>query len=234
MTSLIWVFLLLAAIVWALLLQSRRFKRFLASHGIKRALLVIAHPDDEAMFFVPLLRRLTALKVEVAVLCLTNGNSRQREAELAESCRRLGVHKHFVSTFLKDGMKEVWDLQAGWKAVSGLIAAAGPDAMFTFDQGGVSGHLNHSSTHQLIVGNRESLGRKPILSLVTFPIWRKYAVPLHLLFLLTESLSGLVAVSFAPWENWRAMSAHQSQYVWFRRLFVAFSSYTYQNSFRIE
>lgn len=218
----------------ALIYQSKRFSRLLVSNGVKRALIVIAHPDDEAMFFVPLIRRLVEMKVEVRLLCLTNGNSETREAELAESCRVLGIGGHTVTTFLKDGMKEAWDLESAWKRVGRLIEEANPDAVFTFDKDGVSGHINHSSTNQLIVSNRESLGNKLVFTLTTYQIWRKYVLPVHLLFLLTETVFGLSVFSFVPWLNWKAMSSHKSQYVWFRRLFVAFSSYTYHNSFRME
>lgn len=38
-----------------------------------RVLLVVAHPDDETMFFSPLLLSLTLFGVPVHVLCLSNG-----------------------------------------------------------------------------------------------------------------------------------------------------------------
>ena len=38
-----------------------------------------------------------------------------------------------------------------------------------------------------------------------------------------------------PALNWRAMASHTSQFVWYRRLFVVFSCYTYVNTLkRIE
>ncbi|KAL6579186.1 hypothetical protein OROMI_009402 [Orobanche minor] len=36
-------------------------------------------------------------------------------------------------------------------------------------------------------------------------------------------------VSFDPRTSYAAMAQHYSQWVWFRKLFVAFSSYTYVN-----
>lgn len=35
-----------------------------------------------------------------------------------------------------------------------------------------------------------------------------------------------------PWINWHAMATHESQFVWYRRLFVVFSCYTYVNRIR--
>ncbi|RPB29756.1 LmbE-like protein [Terfezia boudieri ATCC MYA-4762] len=60
-------------------------------------LLLISHPDDEAMFFSPTLLSLTApdLNNDVRVICLSSGNSdgvgNIRTSELVESCRRLGI-----------------------------------------------------------------------------------------------------------------------------------------------
>jgi N-acetylglucosaminylphosphatidylinositol deacetylase len=34
----------------------------------------------------------------------------------------------------------------------------------------------------------------------------------------------------APWLAWRAMRAHRSQFVWYRRLHVLLSRYTYVNT----
>ncbi len=45
--------------------------------AIKRALLVIAHPDDESLFFVPSVRSLVQDGWEVGMLCLSNGEFRE-------------------------------------------------------------------------------------------------------------------------------------------------------------
>jgi N-acetylglucosaminylphosphatidylinositol deacetylase len=36
-----------------------------------------------------------------------------------------------------------------------------------------------------------------------------------------------------PSLNWKVMAAHQSQFVWYRRLFVVFSCYTYCNKLKL-
>jgi N-acetylglucosaminylphosphatidylinositol deacetylase len=41
----------------------------------RRALLVIAHPDDESMFFAPTLHSLHSQGASVRILCLSNGKS---------------------------------------------------------------------------------------------------------------------------------------------------------------
>src|ERR1700761_638697 len=63
----------------------------------KRILLLIAHPDDEAMFFAPTLRRLTQpdLGNQVLVLCFSSGDAdglgEVRKKELKKSALMLGV-----------------------------------------------------------------------------------------------------------------------------------------------
>ena len=42
-----------------------------------------------------------------------------------------------------------------------------------------------------------------------------------------------VVLSPRPWQVWHAMAAHHSQFVWFRRLFVCCSRFTFVNSFKI-
>jgi hypothetical protein len=97
--------------------------------------LVIAHPDDEAMFFTPTILALLKQKdVIIHVLCLSTGNAdgigKQRTKELGKSCKVLGIStddqldeiatpKELESTektvvivnseSLRDGMKEKWE-----------------------------------------------------------------------------------------------------------------------------
>ncbi|XP_059126869.1 N-acetylglucosaminyl-phosphatidylinositol de-N-acetylase isoform X4 [Peromyscus eremicus] len=60
-----------------------------------RALLVIAHPDDEAMFFAPTVLGLARLEQRVFLLCFSTGNyynqGEIRRKELLQSCDVLGI-----------------------------------------------------------------------------------------------------------------------------------------------
>ena len=63
----------------------------------KRILLLIAHPDDEAMFFAPTVLRLTdpSLGNHLKILCLSTGNAdglgETRKKELEKSALLLGL-----------------------------------------------------------------------------------------------------------------------------------------------
>ncbi|EAX04497.1 phosphatidylinositol glycan, class L, isoform CRA_a [Homo sapiens] len=60
-----------------------------------RTLLVIAHPDDEAMFFAPTVLGLARLRHWVYLLCFSAGNyynqGETRKKELLQSCDVLGI-----------------------------------------------------------------------------------------------------------------------------------------------
>ena len=100
-------------------------------------LLIIAHPDDESMFFVPALRNILCLDGEqltpkIQILCLSNGDYRDvsdgpiRTNELCKACSLLGIIEEKncppvaaedeVSAVvvlddkrMKDGPNEVWN-----------------------------------------------------------------------------------------------------------------------------
>lgn len=87
----------------------------------KRIVLLIAHPDDESMFFSPTVTKLTepALENHVKILCLSSGNAdglgETRKAELESAAVKLGLRGRedvFIVDDLarfRDGMQERWD-----------------------------------------------------------------------------------------------------------------------------
>ena len=85
----------------------------------KRIILLIAHPDDEAMFFAPSLLHLTSpdLGNHLKILCLSTGNAdglgATRRKELEKSALTLGVRRRedvFImdDTRFADGMQNTW------------------------------------------------------------------------------------------------------------------------------
>jgi N-acetylglucosaminylphosphatidylinositol deacetylase len=91
--------------------------------GGKTICLVIAHPDDEAMFFSPTLRRLTAPELGniVLILCFSTGDADGlgaiRRKELTESALQLGVREaqHVICLDqpedFPDSMTATWDAE---------------------------------------------------------------------------------------------------------------------------
>ncbi|KAK4965443.1 N-acetylglucosaminyl-phosphatidylinositol de-N-acetylase [Elasticomyces elasticus] len=131
----------------------------------KRICLLIAHPDDEAMFFAPTVQWLTrpALGNQVLILCLSSGDAdglgHVRKEELRKSALMLGVKssEHVVvieDAKLPDSMTADWDPKLIASILTGYFAptvasgstTAAPqvslDAIITFDKQGYTGLRN--------------------------------------------------------------------------------------------
>ncbi|KAM3423485.1 hypothetical protein BST61_g913 [Cercospora zeina] len=157
------------ALILALWLFTAYMTRSFPTLVGKRICLVIAHPDDEAMFFAPTLRHLSnpELGNQLVIICFSSGDAAGlghiRKKELVASARILGVRKpeeHVVvleDQNFRDSMTATWDaklisqtlLKAFAPNASRTPAHTAPEAsvdvLITFDEGGVSGHPNHIS-----------------------------------------------------------------------------------------
>lgn len=102
----------------------------------KRICLLIAHPDDEAMFFSPTLLALTDERLgnHVKILCLSTGNAdnlgQTRKQELLSSAVILGLRSPadvFVldSPLFPDSMTSSWDPTEVAKVLFSAFASAG-------------------------------------------------------------------------------------------------------------
>lgn len=136
----------------------------------RRICLLIAHPDDEAMFFAPALLSLTRPELgnHVKIFCLSSGNAdglgEIRKKELVNSAMMLGLRSPedvlvLEDARFQDSMAAKWDP----KAIASLLtstfapkmakisAKTAPesniDILITFDKGGVSSHPNHISLY---------------------------------------------------------------------------------------
>jgi N-acetylglucosaminylphosphatidylinositol deacetylase len=97
----------------------------------------------------------------------------------------------------------------------------------TFDNGGVSHHPNHIDVH---LSCMELYKRKTLdfdmYTLTTVPMFRKYDAFIDI-FLTDENEVNYFLPS--PFEAVTALMIHHSQFVWYRKLFMAFSRYVYYN-----
>mmetsp|Transcript_30405 Transcript_30405/g.41947 ORF Transcript_30405/g.41947 Transcript_30405/m.41947 type:complete len:174 (+) Transcript_30405:416-937(+) len=147
---------------------------------------------------------------------------------------------------LQDGPLNKWSPALILEYIQEEIDKNGIEEILTFDEGGASSHPNHIAVFHAasLLATKKSKETK-IFFLKSWPTLLKFWGPLplffHALWTTTTSLissrkkenTNQERVSFLNADVWRvveAMKAHHSQFVWFRKLFVFFSSYSYFNS----
>ncbi|KAM5309647.1 N-acetylglucosaminyl-phosphatidylinositol de-N-acetylase isoform 2-T3 [Glossophaga mutica] len=221
--------------------MKRQVQAGLLGNG-SRTLLVIAHPDDEAMFFAPTLLGLARLKHRVFLLCFSAGNyynqGEIRKKELLQSCGVLGIPAASITIIdnrdFPDDPGVQWDTASVASVLLQHIEVNDINLVVTFDAGGISGHSNHVALHTA-TRTLHSKGRLPagcrVLTLQSVSMLRKYISLLDLPFSLLHTGDILfVLTSKEAAQAKRAMSCHRSQLLWFRRLYVLFSRYMRINS----
>lgn len=118
------------------------------------ALLVFAHPDDEAMFFTPTLAALRRGGHAVHFLCFSSGNynglGAVRAAELKQSGRVYGAASVSVveDGRTQDGPARPWDTGFIAARVAEVANQHPVGVIVTFDSRGVSSHPNHIDVHR--------------------------------------------------------------------------------------
>lgn len=148
------------------------------------AAVVVAHPDDESLFFGPTVRLLLRERGQqgVFVLSLSSGNfdglGPQRIREIVAACGVLGVPARNVTVIehpqLQDGPQQHWPPEAVAWVVEDYCRRYGVTVVVTFDAWGVSGHPNHRAVHQGCAALRSLPAAPLVWALETVTLWRKY------------------------------------------------------------
>ena len=207
---------------------------------------LVAHPDDESMFFGPTilsLMRQRRGREKVYILCLSIGDyygeGSKRKRELVDAAAVFGIRDHDVvivdnQEYLKDG--SVWNAAVVYKILQDFVTKHSISNIVTFDEYGVSGHHNHSS---LFFAAKRVPGVS-LFSLESVSILRKYLsildIPISLIYnLIMPSKSWIEMVSLEDYLSVLrvALFRHSSQMVWYRRLYSIFSRYMFINSFEV-
>ncbi|XP_055331519.1 N-acetylglucosaminyl-phosphatidylinositol de-N-acetylase-like [Paramacrobiotus metropolitanus] len=213
----------------------------------ERLLVVIAHPDDECMFFGPLI--VTAVRKwcleDVFVLCCSIGNHYGmgdiRKRELVEACEILGVHRDNIKCIddpaLPDDPEVDWSQLRLRSLITDTISEWNPSVIATFDESGVSEHRNHRDLSRCLTAMQKNAaycmkGRR-LLVLDTVNSVRKYLQYIDIPITLYGDWDLITIVSRDHTGRiQRAMRCHASQMVWFRWLYIVFSRYMVVNTFR--
>ncbi|KAL5367379.1 N-acetylglucosaminyl-phosphatidylinositol de-N-acetylase [Cryptosporidium parvum] len=160
----------------------------------KNVCVLVAHPDDEAMFFTPIIKQVCGEGNKVYVLCLTNGDyyglGKLREKELLEACNALGILRDRIRVVSNDKFQdqpnEKWPYTDVISEIESFVDEFNIDIILTFDEFGISGHINHISTNESVKewiqgSKREKYPKVYVLE--TSNIFIKYSGILSLLYL---------------------------------------------------
>lgn len=133
-------YLLLSVSIYTIILMRRHGRRL----NIGRVCLLVAHPDDEAMFFGPTLRALSHMGVKIHVLCMTKGDfygrGDTRVKEMRASCDFLigvgleNVHVVDEPEKLPDSPVVNWDRKLALDIVATYIRENSIQTLITFDR----------------------------------------------------------------------------------------------------
>ncbi|KAJ2400622.1 hypothetical protein GGI10_006194, partial [Coemansia sp. RSA 2530] len=111
--------------------------------------------------------------------------------------------------------------------------------IFTFDGRGVSGHQNHIAAymgvkHMALTSQRFKFQKINVYALESVGLVRKFSSILDTLFAFGMAVGGgrmFVADLAAYSQGIQAMLMHESQLVWFRKLYLVFSRYMFINTY---
>ncbi|KAM8975516.1 N-acetylglucosaminyl-phosphatidylinositol de-N-acetylase [Pelodytes ibericus] len=209
---------------------------------VRVPLLLIAHPDDECMFFAPTILSLLREQRTFYVLCCSTGNyynqGEIRKNELIQSCSALGIPPSNVTLIdhrdLPDNPRVQWDENLLSALILNHIKDNNIDLVVTFDERGVSGHANHISLYSTMRSLHRSRSLPKgcsVLVLETVNIFRKYLSVLDLPISRLCPRDVFFALSGAQYERAKeAMKCHRSQLLWFRHVYLLFSRYMMFNA----
>ncbi len=113
---------------------------------MEKALVIIAHPDDELIWMGGMLLRHKE-DWDSTVLCLTRASDKDRAPKFEKACNILGV-KGFIYD-LDDSTDKPWNEEEVIKIISRHCKQE-YDIVFTHGENGEYGHPRHKETHRIV------------------------------------------------------------------------------------
>lgn len=151
-------------------------------------MLIVAHMNDETLYFSGVLSQLSAQGKNVLVVYMT-GDDRNKHAEALDCLWTHGVKIHPVFVGFQDYKVDsyskaewLWGSENTYEAIIGLLRKYKPDVVLTQDWDGEYGHYQHIMTSRYTVKSVEAAGNAEICpkSAEAYGVWDVPKLYLHL------------------------------------------------------
>ena len=213
---------------------------FKSKNNKKNCLFLIAHPDDEAMFFTPSILSFLREGWEVYLVCFSRGsaggNPYTRTIELFESTLSLGIKSANVKILenqeLQDGLDTYWNTNLISSIIHQYVSSWNISICISFDMFGITGHINHIAISKGMKLFAKKYNTIPCFVLETVPsIIRTYISIFDILrtICLRKKYDNTILFTTLSYSAWYAMQKHTSQFHLLRKLFIIFSRYSHIN-----
>lgn len=188
-----------------------------------RYFLIIAHPDDESMFFGPLISKILSTGGSISIAICTDGSKGGLPETRKKEMTELSIDHNIASYFLGYADGELVNSQDIQTRLYRLYKLTNSTKIITFDSKGVSSHKDHKTCYEIAKSISE-YETAPIYTLKTINIIEKYLV--SILKNSKEPHTQIICSTFQEAINNRArMFYHRSQITWYRYLYILFSFY---------
>ena len=209
--------------------------------SIGSVLLIIAHPDDEIMFWTPTIKSLISNKIPMKILCLSNGNynglGELREKEFDNVSRALNFPDNQILNIpeLQDNITKKWDPSIVSQQIEEFLKYNDDvKTILTFDSNGVTKHPNHISCYDglkyFLKKNSSELKQKglKVYTLDSFNFFFQYTMFVPMFYGLFKKY-GYFTIHFFNSYKW--MRLYETQFNLLRKAHVICSGYSYFNSY---
>ena len=209
--------------------------------SVGSVLLLMAHPDDEIMFWTPTIKYLLSKKIQLKILCLSNGNYNGlgdlREVEFDNVSRELNLFNNVILNVpeLQDDITKKWDSSKVAEMIDEFMRKNNDiKTIITFDENGVTKHPNHISCFDGLMYylNKYSDECKNkniqvfILESFNFVLQYTWIIPMIKCFF---SKYGYISNTF--FTSYKLMRLYETQFNLLRKFHTILSSYSYFNVF---
>ena len=209
--------------------------------NIGSVLLLIAHPDDEIMFWTPTIKYLLSKNIELKILCLSNGNYNGlgdlREIEFDNVSRELNLSNNVILNIpeLQDDITKKWPEDIVAEQIDDFLKKnEDVKTIITFDENGVTKHPNHISCYNGLMfylnKNKHECKHKNIkvYTLKSFNFISQYT---WIIPMLTNFFSKYAFNTYTFFGSYKLMRLYETQFNLLRKAHTILSSYSYFNSF---